>query len=76
MARNSGKGLRAKSVSRFTLNRIIPVARLRHSTKRRSFPRAAVAGVSASQPLPPLPSEYHGNQIMLQLVFAYNVPVN
>jgi TonB family protein len=38
--------------------------------------RAAVAGVSASQPLPPLPSEFHGNQIMLQLVFAYNMPVN
>ena len=38
--------------------------------------RAAVAGVSASQPLPPLPSEFHGNQVMLQLVFAYNMPVN
>jgi len=38
--------------------------------------RAAVAGVSASQPLPSLPSEFHGNQIMLQLVFAYNMPVN
>jgi TonB family protein len=38
--------------------------------------RAAVAGVSASQPLPPLPSEFRGNQIMLQLVFAYNMPVN
>ncbi len=38
--------------------------------------RAAVAGVSASQPLPSLPAEFRGNQIMLQLVFAYNMPVN
>jgi TonB family protein len=38
--------------------------------------RAAVAGVSASTPFPPLPSEFPGNEIRLQLVFAYNMPVN
>jgi TonB family protein len=38
--------------------------------------RAAVAGVSASTPFPPLPSEFHGSEIRLQLVFAYNMPVN
>ena len=36
--------------------------------------RAAVAGVSASDPFPPLPSEYTGNDLRLQLVFTYNMP--
>lgn len=35
--------------------------------------RAAVAGVSASNPFPPLPSDFKGNQIRLQFVFKYNV---
>jgi hypothetical protein len=38
--------------------------------------RAAVAGVSASNPFPPLPAEFRGNLIRLQLVFSYNVPAN
>ncbi|HMD71401.1 MAG TPA: energy transducer TonB [Bryobacteraceae bacterium] len=33
--------------------------------------RAAVAGVSASNPLPPLPREFKGNRIVLQLNFVY-----
>ena len=37
-----------------------------------SFDRAAVAGISASNPFPPLPAEYKGEQIRLQLVFHYN----
>jgi TonB family protein len=39
-----------------------------------SLDRAAVAGVSASNPFPPLPSEYKGDRIVLQFNFAYNVP--
>jgi TonB family protein len=35
--------------------------------------RAAVSGISASNPFPALPSEYKGEQIVLQLNFAYNV---
>jgi TonB family protein len=34
--------------------------------------RAAVVGVSASNPFPPLPSEFKGDQIRLQFNFAYN----
>jgi len=34
--------------------------------------RAAVAGISASLPLPPLPAEFTGKEIRLQLVFLYN----
>jgi TonB family protein len=36
--------------------------------------RAAVAGVSASNPFPPLPANFTGEQIRLQLVFTYNMP--
>ena len=36
--------------------------------------RAAVAGISASNPFPPLPGEYRGNQIRLQFTFLYNMP--
>lgn len=37
-----------------------------------AFDRAAVAGISASNPFPPLPPEFHGDQIRLQLSFLYN----
>ena len=36
--------------------------------------RAAVAAISASNPLPPLPPEYKGENIVLQLNFGYNLP--
>jgi TonB family protein len=36
--------------------------------------RAAVAGISASNPFPPLPSEFAGGQVRLQFTFAYNMP--
>ena len=36
--------------------------------------RAAVAGISASNPFPPLPSEYKGERVVLQFNFAYNMP--
>ncbi len=35
--------------------------------------RAAVAGISASNPFPPLPAEFKGNQVRLQFNFAYNM---
>ncbi|MFB3829138.1 MAG: TonB family protein [Bryobacteraceae bacterium] len=35
--------------------------------------RAAVAGISASNPFPPLPTEFKGPQVRLQFNFAYNV---
>lgn len=39
-----------------------------------AFDRAAVASISASNPFPPLPTEFRGDQVRLQLNFAYNVP--
>ncbi|MGH9352926.1 MAG: energy transducer TonB, partial [Terriglobia bacterium] len=38
-----------------------------------AFNRAAVAGLSASVPLPPLPAEYKGDQIVLDMTFLYNI---
>jgi TonB family protein len=35
--------------------------------------RAAVAGISASNPFPPLPPEFKGSQVRLQFVFKYNI---
>jgi len=42
----------------------------------RVLDRAAVAAMSASTPLPSLPTEFHGDRIILQMVFAYNMPTN
>ena len=36
--------------------------------------RAAVAGISASNPFPPLPPEFKGDVIRLQFAFSYNTP--
>ena len=38
--------------------------------------RAAVAGISASTPFPPLPPDFRGDQIRLQFTFSYNMPSN
>jgi len=37
-----------------------------------SLDRAAVASISMANPLPPLPLEFRGNVVRLQLTFAYN----
>lgn len=37
-----------------------------------AFDRAAIAGVNASVPFPPLPTGYKGEEIRLQLAFTYN----
>jgi len=39
-----------------------------------SLDKAAVAAISASNPFPPLPVEFKGERVVLQLNFAYNVP--
>jgi TonB family protein len=36
--------------------------------------RAAVAAISASTPFPPLPAEFKGDRVVLQLNFVYNMP--
>lgn len=38
-----------------------------------AFNRAAVAGLSASVPFPPLPAGYKGDRIVLDMTFLYNI---
>ena len=38
-----------------------------------SLDRAAVAGISASNPFPPLPADYSGKDVRLQFQFRYNI---
>ncbi len=38
-----------------------------------AFDRAAVAGISASNPFPPLPAAFTGDQVRLQFTFLYNI---
>jgi TonB family protein len=52
----------------------VPKLVIASSSGTEAFDRAAVAGVSASNPFPPLPPEFKGDQIRLQLAFAYNSP--
>lgn len=67
-------GRKGVVVLRFAIDRQGAVPRLEFTTPSGAeFDRAAVAGVSASVPFPPLPAEYPGNQIDLQMAFAYNM---
>jgi TonB family protein len=59
----------------FSINRDGHVPKLVIATESgtRALDLAAVAGVDASQPFPPFPKEFKGQQIQLQFAFKYNV---
>jgi TonB family protein len=40
----------------------------------KALDQSAVAAISASNPLPPLPTGFKGDRIVLQLTFLYNMP--
>jgi len=69
-------GQRGRSVVQFSVNRQgqVPKLVIAITAGTQALDRAAVAGVSASVPFPPLPAEFKGNEIRLQLVFSYNMP--
>jgi TonB family protein len=71
-------GQRGQVVIQFSISREGRVPKLVISlpSGTDSLDRAAVAGISASNPFPPLPAEFKGDQIRLQLSFAYNMPKN
>jgi TonB family protein len=52
----------------------VPKLVIASSSGADALDRAAVAGISASNPFPPLPAEFQGSEIRLQLVFSYNMP--
>jgi TonB family protein len=69
-------GRRGKVAIQFSISRDGNVPKLVIATPSGAdaLDRAAVAGISASVPFPPLPSEYKGEIIKLQFNFAYNMP--
>ena len=69
-------GRRGKTAIQFKISRGGGVTKLVIADSSGSDPldRAAVAGISASNPFPPLPAEFKGDEIVLQFNFAYNMP--
>jgi TonB family protein len=54
----------------------VPQLRLVSSSGADALDRAAVGGIRASIPFPPLPQEFTGQHLVLQFIFLYNVGVN
>jgi len=67
---------RGRTVVQFAVDRDGTVAKVVISDYSGSDPldRAAVAGLSMSNPLPPLPKDYRGGQLKLAFSFDYNLP--
>jgi len=69
-------GRRGRVVIQFAVarNGTVPKLVIASGSGTDALDRAAVVGVSASNPFPPLPNEFKGDQIRLQFNFAYNMP--
>ncbi len=67
---------RGRAVVEFAINRdgSIPKLVIADPSGSEALDRAAVAGLSMSNPLPPLPSDYKGLQVRLAFTFSYNMP--
>lgn len=65
---------RGRVVIQFAINKDGAVPKLVIASPSGAEPldRAAVAGISASNPFPPLPAEFRGDQIRVSLSFVYN----
>jgi TonB family protein len=68
--------LRGRTTIQFVVNKdgSIPKLVIADSSGLQPLDRAAVAGMSMSNPLPPLPAEFKGEFVRLQFSFNYNVP--
>jgi TonB family protein len=68
--------LRGRTVIEFIISRdgSIPKLVTSDSSGLEPLDRAAVAGLSMSNPLPPLPADFKGYQVRLAFSFAYNMP--
>lgn len=68
--------LRGRTVLEFIIDRDGSIPKLVTADPSGSEPldRAAVAGLSMSNPLPPLPSDFKGAQVRLAFSFSYNMP--
>ncbi|HZS53630.1 MAG TPA: TonB family protein [Bryobacteraceae bacterium] len=68
--------LRGRTVMEFIINRDGSIPKLVTAQSSGSDPldRAAIAGLSMSNPLPALPADYKGFQVRLAFTFSYNLP--
>lgn len=68
-------GRRGKVVIQFAISKdgSVPKLVIAIPSGAEALDRAAVAGISASNPFPPLPEEFRGSVIRLQLNFMYNL---
>jgi TonB family protein len=69
-------GRRGRVLIQFAIDRSggVPKLVIADGAGTDALDRAAVAAISASYPFPPLPLEYKGDQIRVQLAFSYNLP--
>jgi TonB family protein len=69
-------GQRGEVVLEFAIAKQGLVAKVIYSTQSGAKPldEAAVAAISASNPLPPLPTAFKGDRIVLRMTFMYNAP--
>jgi TonB family protein len=71
-------GQRGRVVIQFAVRRDGKVTKLVFASEAgpgaQALDRAAVASISASDPFPPLPNEFRGEHVRLQLAFLYNIP--
>lgn len=68
-------GRAGRTVIQFAISKdgSVPKLVIASASGTEALDRAAVAGISASNPFPPLPPEFRGSQVRLQFVFKYNV---
>ncbi len=71
-------GRRGRVIVQFAIDRTggVPKLVIAEGAGADALDRAAVAAISASVPLPPLPTEFKGDQIRLQFAFSYNMPAH
>lgn len=75
MPESARLGRQGKVVIQFIIDRTgyVPKLVIAVPSGSQALDRAAVASISASNPFPPLPAEYPGQEIRLQLNFYYNM---
>ena len=68
-------GRRGKTMIQFSISRDgrVPKLVIASPSGTEALDRAAVAGISASNPFPPLPPEFKGEIVRLQFAFSYNM---
>ncbi len=68
-------GRRGRVLLQFIIDRggAVPKLVIAMQSGTEAFDRAAVAGISASVPFPPLPPEFKGGEVRLQFSFTYNM---